>query len=248
MNSYLYKGRIQHRRHRPVRNQFDYGLFQLYLDLDEIDELLGSRWLFSTRRFSPARWRRDDHLGDPTRPLKESVAELLAQHGYRLRGPVRLLTHLRYFGYVSNPVSFYYCFAPDGVTVERVIAEVTNTPWGERHCYVLGDGDAGPGGQTFAFDKAFHVSPFMTMDMQYEWRFSEPGDTLRVHNNSYKEGHKVFDATLTLNRSPLSNRALLGTWLMQPIMTFKVSALIYFQAARLWLKRVPFVTHPGKQY
>ncbi len=96
MNSYLYKGRIQHRRHRPVQNRFNYRIFQLYLDLDEIDELLGSRWLFSTRRFRPARWRRDDHLGEPTEPLKQSVTKLLAEHGYTLRGPVRLLTHLRF--------------------------------------------------------------------------------------------------------------------------------------------------------
>lgn len=246
MNSYLYKGRVQHRRHQPVPHSFDYGIFQLYLDLDEIDTLLGRRGLFSVRRWSPARFRRDDHLGPPDEPLKVSVANLLAQHGYTLNGPVRLLTHLRYFGYVSNPVSFYYCFAADGVTLERVIAEVTNTPWGERHCYVLGDGSKNAAGQTFDFDKAFHVSPFMEMNMQYEWRFSPPDEALRVHNNSYRDGRKVFDATLTLRRHPLTSRALWFTWLQQPLMTVKVTLLIYYQAARLWLKRVPFVTHPDK--
>ncbi len=246
MNSYLYKGRVQHRRHHPVTHAFNYRIFQLYLDLDEVEQLFGKRGLFSTRRWSPARFRRDDHMGLADEPLKVSVAALLARHGYTLNGPVRLLTHLRYFGYVSNPVSFYYCFAADGVTLERVIAEVTNTPWGERHCYVLGGGSENAAGQTFEFDKAFHVSPFMSMDMQYEWRFSNPDEDLRVHNNSVRDGRKMFDATLTLRRYPLTSRSLWATWLQQPVMTFKVTALIYYQAARLWLKRVPFVTHPNK--
>jgi len=245
--SCIYIGRVRHRRHHPATNTFDYRIFQLYLDLDEIDEVLGKRWLFSTRRFTPARFRRSDHLGPADQPLKVCVARLLAEHGYTLQGPVRLLTHLRYFGHASNPVSFYYCFSRNGSCVERIIAEVTNTPWGERHYYVLGDGHRNEAGQTFEFDKAFHVSPFMTMDMSYEWRFSAPGETLRVHNNSYRDGRKVFDATLTLKRVPLTSRALWLTWLQQPVMTFKVTLLIYYQAARLWLRRVPFVPHPDKR-
>ncbi|MEM6641194.1 MAG: DUF1365 domain-containing protein [Pseudomonadota bacterium] len=245
--SCLYVGRVSHRRFTPAINSFTYGLFQLYLDLDEIDALLGRRGLLSTRRFAPVRFRRDDHLGPPEEPLKTSVARLLAEHGYTLNGPVRLLTHARFFGYVSNPVSFYYCFDASGQTVERIIAEVTNTPWGERHWYVLGDGVAGPHGQTFEFDKAFHVSPFMTMDTSYEWRFSAPGERLRVHNNTFQNGAKLFDATLMLRRLPLTRGAFWRTWLRQPLMTFKVTALIYYQAARLLYKRVPFVPHPKKR-
>ncbi|MFK7885317.1 MAG: DUF1365 domain-containing protein [Gammaproteobacteria bacterium] len=246
VHSAIYDGQVAHRRHQPSTNEFRYRLYQLYVDLDEMDALFNRRGLFSTRPFSAARFRRDDHLGPANEPLKESVRKLLGEHGYELRGPVRLLTHFRFLGYASNPVSFYYCFDASGEVVERVIAEVTNTPWGEQHCYVLGEGEAAAGNITFEFDKAFHVSPFMTMDTAYEWRFSEPGPALRVHNNTTRNGVKIFDATLNLTRRPLTRANLWRLWLRQPLMTFKVTALIYFQAARLWFKRVPFVSHPKK--
>lgn len=247
LSSCIYVGRVAHRRHAPATNAFSYRLFQLYLDLDELDEVLDGKGMLSRRPFSPVRFRREDHLGPVDEPLKVSVGKLLTEHGFTLSGPVRLLTHPRYFGYVSNPVSFFYCFDARDQHVEHVIAEVTNTPWGERHCYVLGGGEQSAGGQTFEFDKTFHVSPFMDMGTRYEWRFSPPGPALRVHNNTYKDGKKFFDATLTMQRVALTRGHFLRTWLRQPFMTFKVTALIYYQAVRLLLKRVPFVPHPKKR-
>lgn len=198
------------------------------------------------RRIAYARLRREDHLGDPALPLKQAVAEHLAGHGLRLNGPVRLLTQLRILGYVSNPVSFYFCFAADGETLEHVIAEVTNTPWGERHCYVMSQPRRRGPTHTFDFAKTFHVSPFMPMDMHYTWRFSQPGKRMLVHCNSHRGGDKLFDATLTLQRRPLTGPQLAAALIRQPLMSFKTTALIYWQAARLWFKRVPFVPHPAK--
>jgi DUF1365 family protein len=137
MNSCIYEGRVRHTRTTPVGHTFDYRLFMMYLDLDELPTLFQKRWLWSVSRPALARFHRDDHIGDPAESLSESVRKLVeAETGKRPEGPIRLLTNLAYFGYCFNPVSFYYCFSEDGETVETIVAEVNNTPWGERDTYV----------------------------------------------------------------------------------------------------------------
>jgi DUF1365 family protein len=222
----------------------------LYLDLDELPTLFDRFWLWSSHRPNLAWHRRADHLGEPDRPLAESVRDYVEQGcGRRPRGPVRLLTHLRYFGHGFNPVSFYYCFDPTGNFVEHIVAEVNNTPWGEQHCYLL---NAGPEQRNrrmlcFELDKQFHVSPFMGMDIHYQWRMTQPGDRLLVHLQNYQEGDKLFDATLHLDRQPISSASLSGVLLRFPFMTMKIMVAIYYQALRLWLKKIPLHTHPGKK-
>ena len=133
----------------------------------------------------------------PLLPLMMAPAWPMRRPG----GAVRLLTHLRYAGYSFNPVSFYYCHAADGA-LHSIVAEITNTPWGERHCYVLpASGNEGtPSKMRFRFGKDFHVSPFLPMDMNYDWRFSPPASRLLVHMESWRDGEHVFDATMTLDR------------------------------------------------
>jgi len=244
MTSALYVGRLRHRRYAPVPHAFRYPLFQVYLDLGELDTVFAGRWFWSARRRSLAWFCRADHLGDPAQPLEEAVRDLVAARtGARPAGPIRLLTHLRYFGYVMNPVSFYYCFDRSGERVETIVAEVANTPWGERHCYVLPAG-AAAGLKRFALRKAFHVSPFMPMDMDYDWRFSDPGDRLTVHMVNLDDGRPVFDATLALERRPITGRHLAQMLVGYPFMTAQVIAGIYWQAFRLWLKKVPYHAPP----
>src|ERR1019366_6516495 len=138
VRSCLYEGSVRHRRRAQVDDEFHYPLFMAYLDLDELPELFDGRWLWSARRPAVARFRRSDYLGDPEIPLSEAVRALVRERaGVALDGPIRLLTCLRYFGHCFNPVSFYYCFEPSGEHVRAVVAEVTNTPWGERHSYVM---------------------------------------------------------------------------------------------------------------
>jgi DUF1365 family protein len=235
----------------PVSHEFSYRMFMLYLDLDELPGLFDRRWLWSARRPAAARFRREDHFGDPAVPLADSVRDLVAREaGRRPTGPIRLLTHLRYFGHVFNPVSFYYCFDEDDSRVETIVAEVNNTPWGERHCYVLPQGmNAGRGGHGRYFpEKVMHVSPFMQMDVAYDWRFNAPAEDLTVHMETAREGRKLFDATLTLQREDISAASLARALASYPLMTVKVVAAIYWQALKLWAKGAPVHDHPGSNH
>jgi DUF1365 family protein len=244
VNSCIYEGWVRHRRHAPVKNAFRYSMYMLYLDLDELDEVFRGRWLWSVRRPAMAWFRRRDHLGDPDVPLNEAVRDLVeSRTGRRPDGPIRLLTHPRYFGYVMNPVSFYYCFDADGKRVDTIVAEVHNTPWGEMHTYVL-DAAGHERRKRFRFDKTFHVSPFMGMDQQYDWRFVDPGERLPVHMENWEDGQLLLDATMALKRRPITGGRLARMLVRYPFMTGKVIAAIYFQALRLWLKRCPFYPHP----
>jgi DUF1365 family protein len=249
MKSGIYQGQVKHRRFRPVPHAFRYRMFMMYLDLAELPELFRGRWLWSVRRAALARFRREDHLGEPGVPLDESVRDLVRREtGRRPAGPIRLLTHLRYFGYVFNPVSFYYCFDADDQRVETIVAEVNNTPWGERHCYVLPQAQSsGSGGHLrFSPEKVMHVSPFMEMDVDYDWRFNAPADRLTVHMENARQGSKIFDATLVLRREEIRASSLARVLVAYPLMTLKVILAIHWQALRLWLKGVPVHDHPAK--
>jgi len=248
MESALYEGWVRHRRHAPRPHTFRYRLCLLWLDLAELDRVFARRWLWSVERSNLASFRRADHLGDPAVSLDEAVRQEVArQSGRRPEGPIRLLTHPRYFGYTVNPISLYYCYQANGETLEAIVAEVTNIPWKERHIYVLPmeRNQGSPERPHFRTPKALHVSPFMPMDLEYVWHLNRPGERLSLHLDDLQDGHKLFDATLDLRRRPLAGGSLVRALLRFPFMTGQVIFGIYWQALRLWLKGLPLFDHPN---
>ncbi len=251
MYSCIYEGTIRHRRFLPRPNFFRYRIFLMFLDLAELNTVFDDHPLWSVGRVNVAYLRRRDHFGDFRQSIEDSVRSLVARKiGFRPQGPIRMLTHLRYWGYCFNPVTFYYCYDVYDQHLETIVAEIHNTPWGEHYCYVLGpDGNlhSHPRWRRYAVSKDFHVSPFIDMDIHYDWRFRVPGGTLSVHLIDYQKGRKLFDATLELKRQEINRRSLTWMLIKYPFMTVKVSSMIYWQALRLTLKKTPFYEHPRKR-
>ena len=270
--SALYCGHIGHARFGAVAHRFRYRLFMTALNLDELarpDGLGLWHWLNPTRRLSLFRMRRKDHLGDPHTALKDAVLQCVSGSLVDFKpGSVVLLTHLGQFGFRFNPVSVYFCFAPSalpdappaaapasgapttasqsleshGGPLSAIVLEVSNTPWGEQHSYVLDcRNSAGP--HKFVLPKTFTVSPFLPLDMEYRFRFDLHREQITIHKENWRGGERHFHAALLLHRSALTNASLLGALLRYPLMTWKVITTIYYQALRLWLKGVPFLGH-----
>jgi DUF1365 family protein len=257
----VYEGFVRHRRFEPVEHEFRYPLFLMYLDLAELPGVLDPYPLFSARGRALARFRREDFMGDPARPLEECAREAVEEAtGSHPSGPVRLLAGLRYFGHSFNPISLYYCFDLAGKRVDAVVADVQNIPWGERHPYVLARGDRRGSVLGAELEKTFHVSPLMGMDQTYAFRAGEPGERLSVHIESRpnetaksrrigdfsrsREAPKQFDATLNLRRRELSRRTLTAMLARYPAMSLQVVAKIYAQSLRLKLKGARYYPHP----
>lgn len=241
--SAIYEGVVYHRRREPVEHAFEYRVFMPLIDLDELPELFDGIPLWSARRAAPARFRRADYLGPLDTSLADAARErVAAELGSAPEGPVRLLANPRYWGIGMNPVAFYYLHGggPDE-SVEAIVAEVTNTPWGSRRSYVLRPGPEGLGG---SFDKALHVSPFMPMEQSYEWRANRPAETLNMTLANVEDGRCVFEAGVALRRRAITRERMLRLLFSYPPMTAATLARIYSNAAKLKLKGAPYFKAP----
>lgn len=249
MNSSLCHGWLNHRRLTPGLHAFRYRIGMFYLDLDELPQLLNlSRWL-GRSRLAPLCWRETDYLPVLTgrgMPLVEAARLLVGQAtGQVPEGAVYLLTQPRCWGLSFNPVSMYFYHDRHG-QVAAVLLEVRNTPWRERFHYVLPA--HGELAQPFAVAKAFHVSPFLPMDMDYRLRFAVDAQRVRVHMENWRAGQQVFTADLALHRQPLDRANLQRHIRAFPWMSLRTVTGIYWQALRLLLKRTPVHDHIASQH
>lgn len=244
----LYIGEVRHRRFKPKAHRFTYPLFMAFLDVDRIPELCRVSPFLSYGRWNWAAFHEEDQFGDPSLPLRERLRRDAEAKGHQLpEGPIFLLTHLRYLGICFNPVSYFYCYDQAG-ELALIMAQVSNTPWRERHTYWMpvAQGQQGPGGVSFDIPKAFHVSPFMPMECRYRWAFTRPGGALKVHIAESDCLGLFFDATLDLKEQPWSASILRTTLIRFPWMTLKVLVAIHWEAFWLWIKRTPVYTHPAR--
>jgi len=245
----LYTGTIRHRRFRPREHSFSYSLFMALLDIDAIESQMAVSRLTSMNGVGLASYYDVDHIGDPRLSLRERVERSARQAGHVCpSGPIYLLTHLRYAGYVFNPISLYYCCDAGG-TVAMVLADVRNT-YGGRHSYWLRPFDASTKRFRAFTEKALYVSPFMTMDMDYEFLLTPPLQSLVAHMNVVARDTRepVFDATLQLERQAWTAANVRRALLSYPLMTAKVIAGIHFQALRLRFKGLHEVPRPGGRW
>lgn len=253
--SQFLEGSIRHRRMTPVRHDFDYPIGMYAIRLDEWDRISGLHPGVSTRHPNRVWFRRRDYF----QPGNGSLDAAVRRHveiatGHCPDGPIELVTHPRYWGWLFNPVSFYFCYEADADQQANpvpcaILAQITNTPWEQRHSYVLSGGAITEGGdgwrsRRYRFAKQFHVSPFNPMEQDYEWLFGFHPEGLRVHMNVRGREGKVFDATLTTARQRLSPELVRQALRRFPAETIKATAGIYLNAFRLRRKGVPFHDHP----
>jgi len=240
MESALYTGKVFHTRLVPKKHAFDYRIFLFWLDLDEIDLIEQQVRGISTKKWSVVRFKRSDYLGAENQPLKQSVLERMSElAGQALDGKVFMLGQMRLFGMYFSPVNFYYLQQEDG-SFSHLLAEVSNTPWNQRHHYLVDLNDQKD------CDKAFHVSPFNPIDMQYHWNIKQPNQKLALQLSCSK-GDKHFVASLKLDKQKLNSASLSRVLISIPSMTIKTVVGIYWQALKLFVKGVPFYGHPGNK-
>lgn len=244
--SNIYLGNISHRRFSPKKHNFNYSLYMLALDVADVEKAEKGIGLFGFSWYHPLRFFEKDYLrGEPNGLRQRITNKVITLNGHTEIHRIVMLVQVRCFGIYFSPANFYFCYDKDN-TCTQMLAEVSNTPWNERHYYLvdlLSDKES-------TNKKNFQVSPFLDLNMTYFWQVKPPShdkDQLVIHienkriNQENKNLDKIFDASLILKKQLFSQKNLLKVWCQLPAMTVKVVLSIYWQALKLFLKRIPFL-------
>ncbi len=245
--SHIYVGNIIHRRFSPKKHSFNYRLYMLALDVSDVENKKGSKGVFGFSWYHPLRFFEKDYLRGEQFSLSQRISNKVQQlKGHNDISRIVMLVQVRCFGIYFSPANFYFCYDKDD-NCTQMLAEVSNTPWNERHYYLV---DLLNKGDEQITKKVFQVSPFMDLDMSYFWHIKPPTRVdekllVKIENKRTdgSNGHieKLFDACLIMKRRPFSKSALLGIWCQFPFMTVQVVVSIYWQALKLFIKRIPFI-------
>ena len=243
--SALYCGHVTHARLKPRLHRLSYRIYSLLLDLDELDGLdRRLRW-FSVDRFNLFSFHRKDRGDGSGLDLRRQVEHAMRSAGVEPDGgPIRLLAMPRLLGWAFNPLSIYFCHRRDG-SLSAIHWEVDNT-FGQRHAYMIPVAEVGPGGEIVQHcDKAFYVSPFMDMALRYEFRVYLSGKTLSVRIDTSDSEGKILCARHMARKRELTDAALLRAFFTIPFLTLRVIGGIYWEALKIWLKRVRLRARPA---
>lgn len=244
INHLIFEGHVRHRRFLPKQHQFSYSLFMFCFDIANINHTFRLIKQISVEKFNWFSFKRKNYLNESTILLDEYARQLVMnQYGVYPKGKIYLLTQLSCLGHCFNPISVYFILDETNQQLDYLMLEVTNTPWGERHYYILKHSTKPKDNiYTYQFQKKLHVSPFMSMNYTYQLNLKLTNKQIILHMENHTDGKKDFDATLTLSAQP--NTPFKKIAWRYPFITFKITAAIYWQALRLWMKGIPFHSHP----
>jgi len=239
-------GYVIHNRRQPQRHRFKYNMCWCLFDVDDIDHWMGQSKLWKYNAWSLFCLRDRDYIKPGNQPINLKIKDYLSEEtGARFSGNVFLFTHPRFMGQGFNSVNFYFCYQAQKLAY--IVSEITNTPWGEKHLY-LHDCDGAkkkPNGTlVFDFKKQFHVSPFITMDIDYCWEFLINQQQLTVKMQLYRQNVNEMNVILDTKITPLMENNINRMSLKRPFQPMKMLLGIYWQAFKLWLKKIPFYSHP----